>query len=75
MRLKFEAEITPGMSPREVVELGKLVEQAGFDRLGISCVALWPDTYQLQTLVAAATSRIHIGSMVTNPYTLSLIHI
>jgi len=69
MRLTFEAEITPGMSPREVVELGKLVEQAGFDRLGISCVALWPDTYQLQTLVAAATSRIHIGSMVTNPYT------
>ena len=69
MPLTFEAEITPGMSAREVVELGKLVEQAGFDRLGISCVALWPDTYQLQTLVAAATRRIHLGSMVTNPYT------
>lgn len=65
----FEAEITPGMSAREVVDLGRLAEQAGFDRLGISCVALWPDTYQLQALVAAATSRIHIGSMVTNPYT------
>ncbi len=69
MTLTFEAEITPGMRAREVVELGRLAEQAGFDRLGISCVALWPDTYQLQTLVAAATSRIHIGSMVTNPYT------
>lgn len=69
MSLTFEAEITPGMAPREVVELGRLAEQAGFDRLGISCVALWPDTYQLQTLVAAATSRIRIGSMVTNPYT------
>lgn len=69
MPLTFEAEITPGMAPREVVELGRMVEQAGFDRLGISCVALWPDTYQLQTLVAAATSRIRIGSMVTNPYT------
>jgi hypothetical protein len=42
MRPTFEAEITPDMSPREVVELGKLAEQAGFDRLGISCVALWP---------------------------------
>jgi 5,10-methylenetetrahydromethanopterin reductase len=69
MPLVFEAEITPGMAAREVVELGRLAEQAGFDRLGISCVALWPDTYQLQVLVAAATSRIHVGSMVTNPYT------
>lgn len=65
----FEAEITPGMSPRDAVDLGVEVERAGFDRLGISCVALWPDTYQLQTLIAAATDTIHIGSMVTNPYT------
>lgn len=65
----FEAEITPGMAVREVVDLGVLVEEAGFDRLGISCVALWPDTYQLQALIAAATRRVHIGAMVTNPYT------
>lgn len=69
MAFTFEAEITPGMAPREVVALGRLAEEAGFDRLGISCVALWPDTYQLQALVAANTSRIGIGSMVTNPYT------
>lgn len=67
--MTFEAEITPGMSPAEAVELGCLVEDAGFDRLGVSCVALWPDTYQLQALIAARTSRIQIGSMVTNPYT------
>jgi 5,10-methylenetetrahydromethanopterin reductase len=65
----FEAEISPGMAPREVVSLAQLAEDGGFDRLGISCVALWPDTYQLQALVAAATRRIHVGSMVTNPYT------
>ena len=59
--LTFEAEITPGMAPSEVVELGCLVEDAGFDRLGISCVALWPDTYQLQTLIAARTDRIQIA--------------
>lgn len=67
--MTFEAEITPGMAPGEAVELGCLVEQAGFDRLGISCVALWPDTYQLQALIADRTSRVQIGSMVTNPYT------
>ncbi|MGB1879100.1 MAG: LLM class flavin-dependent oxidoreductase [Gammaproteobacteria bacterium] len=65
----FEAEISPGMSPQEVMQLAALAEDAGFDRLGISCVALWPDTYQLQTLAATATRRIGIGSMVTNPYT------
>src|SRR4051794_7663052 len=65
----FEAEISPGMAPREVVSLAQLAEDGGFDRLGISCVALWPDTYQLQALVAANTRRIHVGSMVTNPYT------
>lgn len=67
--MTFEAEITPGMAPAEAVELGCLVEDVGFDRLGISCVAFWPDTYQLQALIAARTKRIQIGSMVTNPYT------
>ncbi len=69
MTYTFEAEISPGMAPREVVGLAQLAEDGGFHRLGISCVALWPDTYQLQALVAANTSRIGIGSMVTNPYT------
>ena len=67
--MTFEAEITPGMASAEAVELGCLVEDAGFDRLGVSCVAFWPDTYQLQALIAARTQRIQIGSMVTNPYT------
>ncbi len=69
MPYTFEAEISPGMAPKDVVALAQRAEDGGFDRLGISCVALWPDTYQLQALVAANTRRIHIGSMVTNPYT------
>ena len=44
--------------PTRAVELVQAAEEAGFDRLGISCVALWPDTYQLQALAAAATRRI-----------------
>ena len=43
-------------------------EEIGFDRLGISDVVFWPDCFVLQGLVAAATDRIEIGSMVTNPY-------
>jgi 5,10-methylenetetrahydromethanopterin reductase len=69
MSYTFEAEISPGMAPRDVVSLAQIAEDGGFDRLGISCIALWPDTYQLQALVAANTTRIRIGSMVTNPYT------
>lgn len=67
--LTFEAEITPGMSAGEVVGLAVLAERVGFDRLGISDVVFWPDCYVLEALAAAATSRILIGSMVTNPYT------
>jgi len=67
--LIFEAEITPGMGVDEFCELATAVEDAGFDRLGVSDVALWPDTYQLQVLAARETKNIMIGSMVTNPYT------
>ena len=56
------------MSPGDVVDLAVRCEQAGFERLGISDVVFWPDCFVLQGLVAAATERIHIGSMVTNPY-------
>lgn len=68
MAVTLEAEITPGMSPAEVVVLAERCEAAGFDRLGLSDVVFWPDCFVLQALVARATSRIQIGSMVTNPY-------
>ena len=68
MTVTLEAEISPGMSPDEFVELAVRCEQAGFDRFGVSDVVFWPDCFVLQGLIARATSRIHIGSMVTNPY-------
>lgn len=63
----IEAEITPGMSAREFVELARLVEQAGFDRLGVSDVVFWPDCFMLMGLAAQATQRVQLGPMVTNP--------
>lgn len=65
----LEAEISPGMSTSATVELARRVEEVGFDRLGISDVVFWPDCFVLQALIAEATERVHIGSMVTNPYT------
>ena len=56
------------MSPADVVALGVRCEEIGFDRLGLSDVVFWPDCFVLQGMLAAATERIHIGSMVTNPY-------
>ena len=67
-RLRFEAEITPGMAPGQVADLAVEVERAGFDRLGISDVILWHDCYVLMTLCAAATERLELGPLVTNPY-------
>lgn len=64
----FEAEITPGMSTAEVVALGCLAEEVGFDRLGVSDVVFWPDCFVLLGLLTAKTSRIGLGPMVTNPY-------
>jgi len=67
--ITIEAEITPGMTVAEAVELAKACEQVGFDRLGISDVVFWQDCFVLQSAIALATDRIGLGAMVTNPYT------
>lgn len=64
----IEAEITPAMPVREAVDLARLVEDVGFDRLGVSDVALQPDCYVVLAACAQATSHVHLGPMVTNPY-------
>ncbi|MFL6360744.1 MAG: LLM class flavin-dependent oxidoreductase [Nitrososphaeraceae archaeon] len=65
----FEAEITPFVKTKQVIKLAQLAEEVGVDRLGISDVIFYPDTYEIQALCAFVTKRIRIGSLVTNPYT------
>jgi 5,10-methylenetetrahydromethanopterin reductase len=65
----FEAEITPVLKISEMLKLAQLAEEVGVDRLGISDVIFYPDTYELQALCAFVTKRMSIGSLVTNPYT------
>jgi 5,10-methylenetetrahydromethanopterin reductase len=66
---KFEAEITPVVRSKEIMKLAQLAEAAGVDRLGISDVIFYPDTYEIQVLCALVTKQLKIGSIVTNPYT------
>ncbi len=66
--MQIEVEITPGMAAAQVVDLAKRAEAAGIERLGISDVLFYPDSFQLQTACALATNRILIGPVVTNPY-------
>jgi 5,10-methylenetetrahydromethanopterin reductase len=68
MALIFEAEITPFVEAKQVIKLAQLAEEVGIDRLGISDVISYPDTYEIQALCAFVTKRIRIGSLVTNPY-------
>jgi 5,10-methylenetetrahydromethanopterin reductase len=65
----IEAEITPVLKISDMLKLAQLAEQVGVDRLGISDVIFYPDTYELQALCAFVTKRMSIGSLVTNPYT------
>lgn len=67
--LTLEAEITPGMTLAEAASLARAAEDAGFDRLGVSDVLWYPDCFLVQAECLRATSRIHVGSMVTNAYT------
>jgi 5,10-methylenetetrahydromethanopterin reductase len=68
-RMILEAEITPALSPRQFLEISRLVEKLGFDRLGVSDVLGYPDSFVLQALSLKVTRNIKIGSLVSNPFT------
>ena len=66
--MRIEVELSPVIAAGEMLELAKLVDEAGADRLGISDVAMLRDTFLVQALCAQATNRVQIGSLVSNPY-------
>ena len=67
--MEIEVELSPVVAVDEFLELARVADEAGADRLGISDVALFRDAPQLQALCAAVTRNVRIGSLVTNPYT------
>ena len=66
--MRVEVELSPVIAAGELLELAKLVDEAGADRLGISDVAMLRDTFVVQALCAEVTHRVQIGSLVSNPY-------
>lgn len=55
-------------SPRELVELAVIAEQAGFDSVWFPHDPFMANTWVLTSAAAEHTSRIHIGSVGTNAY-------
>ena len=66
--MRVEVELSPVIATNEMLELARLVDEAGADRLGISDVAMLRDTFLVQAMCAQATNRVQIGSLVSNPY-------
>ena len=66
--MRVEVELSPVVATNDMLELAKLVDEAGADRLGISDVAMLRDTFLVQALCAQATDRVQIVSLVSNPY-------
>ena len=66
--MEIEVELSPVVTANELLALARIADGAGVERLGISDVALFRDSFLLQVLCAAATRNVRIGSLVTNPY-------
>lgn len=66
--MKVEVELSPVVTTPELVELARLVDESGADRLGISDVAMLRDSLLIQAMCAQATRNVRIGSLVSNPY-------
>lgn len=55
-------------SVREVVDLARLAEQAGFDVIWFCHDLFLRDAWITLTAIAAATSRVQIGTCIVNPF-------
>ncbi|HET8784082.1 MAG TPA: TIGR03842 family LLM class F420-dependent oxidoreductase [Candidatus Limnocylindrales bacterium] len=68
--MQFGFTLKPEHSIAETIELAKLGEELGFDYLWLfDSHVLWRDPYPLLTLIAEHTSKLRLGTCVTNPGT------
>jgi probable F420-dependent oxidoreductase len=68
--MQFGFTLKPEHSIAATVELAKLGEDLGFDYLWLfDSHVLWRDPYPLLTLIAEHTSKLRLGTCVTNPGT------
>jgi 5,10-methylenetetrahydromethanopterin reductase len=67
----FESAVwlTTDAPVRDVVELARTAEEAGYDYFMVPDEGLTRDVFVLLSAIAVATTRIKIGPGITNPYT------
>jgi probable F420-dependent oxidoreductase len=66
--LDFAITLKPDMAPERVVALTKQAEKSGFDYAWLfDSHVLWLEPYPLLTMMALSTSRLRLGTCVTNP--------
>ena len=56
-------------SPRDVVDLAVLAEEAGLDEIWVPHDPFMSNAWTIQTAIAERTERVAVGSLGTNPYT------
>ncbi|NQW22429.1 MAG: LLM class flavin-dependent oxidoreductase [SAR202 cluster bacterium] len=67
--MKFGVALVPD-DFKELAIRAKLAEDLGFDYIGVpDSQSLWPELYVSLSVIANATSRVHLGPTVTNPLT------
>ena len=69
--MRVEVEPSSVVATGEMLELVKMVDEAGADRLGISDVAMLRDTFLVQVPCTQVTRRVQIGSLVNLRRTVS----
>jgi len=68
--MQFGFTLKPEHSIEETLALAKAGEALGFDYLWLfDSHVLWPDPYPLLTLIAEHTTKLRLGTCVTNPGT------
>src|SRR5690349_15686115 len=66
--VSFGITLKPDMAPERVVALTRQAEDVGFDYAWLfDSHVLWLEPYPLLTMMALATSRLRLGTCVTNP--------
>ena len=66
--MQFGFTLKPDLSVERILGLTRQAEQAGFQHGWIfDSHILWKDPYPLLALMAANTSKLHLGTCVTNP--------
>lgn len=69
MGVKFGVAITTSEPPEKFIESARLAERMGFDYVWVPDRKLGRDVFASLALCAINTTRVNLGSAVTNPYT------